>query len=70
MNTIKRMFASLMPVLLVIAVAMTTVNLYDRFTVDNTASVFYVESVDATCIVVKEHGSRVMSCMPGDRIHE
>lgn len=70
MNAIKKMLASLMPVLLVIAVVLTTLNLYDRFTVDNTASVFYVEGADATCIAVKVHGSRVMSCMPGDRIHE
>lgn len=70
MNAIKRMFSGLFPVLLLLAVVLTTLNLYDRFAADDTARIFYLEGADATCIVVKQHGSWVMSCMPGDRIHE
>ena len=44
--------------------------IYDRFKDDETSYAFYSDEAYATCVVLKDSGQVVMSCIPGKRFKD
>lgn len=61
----------ILPALLVMVGAHLLIQISDRFTNNETAWSFYIESTDMTCVVARSRGQEVMWCADGDlRVQE
>lgn len=62
----KAFFGFMMVGIVAMAFTSLAIHIYDRFSRNETAWHFYSPSVDMTCIVARDRGQSVMSCLPGD----
>lgn len=70
MKTLKTLLAHVSdfgaPMMILLFIAVMTVNLVDRFSGNGEAWTFYAPDIDMTCIVGKDEGQKAMYCLNGD----